>query len=496
MYGLWLAFLNLLSIPLHVGDFLLLLVSPFLLRRAVKPATQLEGWRFTIVVILLVANPFFPGDFRIRREGLQICLTNLCLISAVGMFLHGEKPLGERLRWAALTGLFFALSYLNREEAIWMVVAIVVAGLLMLVRVFYRWRQGQQSLLSSLKSLTAVLAVIGFVFLLPVLTVCALNKRYYGVFLTSYRRNSAFIGLVQRLTSLEPLGHQAYVPIARSTRMKAYELSPTFARLKPFMEAEEGFWTAGNGPHSIANGRDAADREIFATTVEFCLTHAAEEAGAKSAEQMEAMFVSIDRELGEAIRAGKIQAGVHGPSVLVAPRPGDARRLLAAWWTSFSTLMRVVHLPYFWPTTFIATQAQLDDLARLTSSSVTLYPRNSWGFSSRDYVYDWTKAMQRIVYPVLLLSLLGLLASRWKQVFTRAPSPQGYLLWSMAVPLAGLVTFCFCMAVVEVLYFKLLFAPSYNLLGFAPLTVLCALVFVGLTFPHARGAASAESSGA
>jgi hypothetical protein len=486
LYGLWLALLNLLRIPLRVGDFLLLLASPFLLRRAVKSVAKLEGWKFAVVVVLLVANPFFPCDYRIRREGLQIALTNLCLIGTVGLVLRGEAPFWERFRWAAMTGLLVALCYLNREEAIWIVVAMVVAGSLLLVQALLRRRQGPQSLLSSLKSRAMVLVVFGLGFLLPVLTVCALNQRHYGVFLTTFRRSSAVIGLHHRLTSLEPSGHEAYVPINRATRMRAYALSPTFARLQPFLEAEAGFWAAGNGPHSISNGRSPADREIFASTFEFCLLHAAEEAGARTAGEIEAMFVAIDRELGEAVRAGKIQAGGHGPSLLVAPRAGDSRRILAAWGDSFWSLIRVAHAPLYWPTSFNASQAQLDDLARLTSSSVALYPMTGGDFSARAYVFDWIKSIQRIFYPVLFLSWFGLLMSRRKEVFTRAPSPQGLLLWSMAIPLGGLASFCLGMAVVEVLFFRLLASAGYNLLGFAPLTVLCAFVFVGLTMPVAR----------
>jgi hypothetical protein len=77
LYGVWLALLNILGIPLRVGEFLLLLAGPFWFERAVRPVTRLVGWRFALVVVLLVANPLFPGDFRPHRDGLQICLTNL-----------------------------------------------------------------------------------------------------------------------------------------------------------------------------------------------------------------------------------------------------------------------------------------------------------------------------------------------------------------------------------------------------------------------------------
>ena len=486
-YGMWLAFLNILGIPLRVGDFLLLLTCPFLFARAVRPMTKLVGWRFVAVVVVLVANPLLPGDFRPHREGVQVSLTNLCLISAVGMVLRWEKPLWQRLRWALMAGFFLGLCYLNREEAIWLVAALSVAAGIMVLTSLVLWRQGHRPLLSLLGSQGIVLCVLGLAFLQPVLTVCALNKKHYGAFMTTFRRSSALTQLIQRLTSLEPEGHQPYVPIARATRMKAYELSPTFAQLKPSLEEEGGFWSANNRAHSVAIGRSPTDRDLVDSIVEFSFAHAADQAGAKSPKQMEDMFLAIDRELGDAVRAGKIQAGAHGPSILTAPRPGDRRRILAEWWTSFSTLLRVVHVPYYWPDTVIASQAQLDDLQRLTSSSVVLYPKPNLQFTMRAWAVDGINAAQRIAYPVLFLTWFGLLAMRRNEVFTLAPSPRGFLLWSVAIPLSGLATFCLGMAVLQVLSFRFLYFGSYNHMGFGPLSVLCALVIAGSTIGSSPG---------
>jgi hypothetical protein len=50
----------------------------------------------------------------------------------------------------------------------------------------------------------------------------------------------------------------------------------------------------------------------------------------------------------------------------------------------------------------------------------------------------------------------------------------------MAIPLSGLAAFCASMGVVEVLGFRFLHLAAYNILGFAPLSVLCACAFTGL----------------
>jgi hypothetical protein len=480
LYGTWLGTLHLLGIPLRVGDFLLVLAAPFLFKSAVRPVAKLSGWKFALVMVLLVANPRLPEEFRLRRESLHIALTNLSLVAAVGFALHAGESVWLRVRWASMAGLFLALCYLNREEATWLAAAVFMAVALTLARAVLEWRRTRQAAPLQLKSHGIVFAVLGLAFLLPVLTVCLLNKMHYGSFMITWRHNSAFTGLYQRLTSLEPSGRQAYVPITRATRLKAYDLSPTFASLRPFLEGTGGYWIAGNSEHAVLNKRSPAEKEFFVSYFEFCLLWAAQQAGAKSADQMEATFRAVDHELGQAVRAGKIQAGSHGPAILAAPLPGDFRRIASGAVRSFWSLATVARDTYSWPLKMLTSQARLDDIARLTHSSVVLYPQPKAGESARENVFRGIKRVQRLAFPGLFLGLFALLGWKRKDVFTLTLSARGYFLWSLAIPLVGLAAFCVGMGVVNVLGFEILRLGGYVDLGFAPLSVLCACVFVGL----------------
>ena len=481
LFSVWLALLHLLGIPLRVGEFVLLVGGPFLFKSAVRPATTLARWEFAVVTVLLVANPMLPEEFRLLRETLHVALTNLCLIAAVGLALRAEESPRERMRWASLTGLLLGLCYLNREEATWISMAVCVAIALVLARAAFQWRHARQSPVPTLKAHGLALLVLGAGFLLPVLTVCALNQAYYGSFITTFRRSPAFTGLYQRLTSLEPRGHQAYVPVARATRLKAYQLSPTFSRLKPFLEEPGSYWAAGNNEHAVFNGRSSADKEFFVSYFEFCLLYAAQQAGAKTAGQMEAMFRNIDAELEEAVQAGRIEAGSHGPAILAAPRPGDFKRILSASTVSLSSLIRAGRATTNWPPATSADHARLDDLARLTHSAVVAYPQDSMHHAAREFVFRWIKRIQQVLFPAAFIALFALLTWRRKEVFTLAPSGRAFVVWSTAIPLGGLVAFCLSMAVVDVLGFKFLgLGRGYNELGFAPLSVFCACVFVGV----------------
>ena len=493
LYGIWVALLHILGLPVRVGEFLLLLAGPFLLRRAVSPVRPLCLWEFMVVTFLMVANPTLPEAYTLQREGLQVYLTNLALVATVGLALRMREPLRTRLRWALLTGFFTGLCYLNREEAVWVVAAVGAMLALSLLDGVLRWRRGQMTLVSLVVAHGLIVAVTYLAATPVALGVSVLNKKHYGAFMTSFRHDGAFTDLFHRLTSLEPDARMPYVPIARPTRLKAYELSPTFARMKPFLEEPTSYWSAGN-EHAIQVGRSPADKEFFISYFEFSLEYGSVAAGAKNAGEMESMFRAIDRELGRAVRAGKIKAGHPGPALLAGYRAGDARRILASWWKSFSSLLAVNRHVYYWPDSVSQPQARLDDLSRLTHSSVAVYKRPNMHYSAREPVIRLLRQLQRGIFPLLLLAIPVLLVWRRRDIFTAVPSLPGIFAWCLLVPLAGLWAFCLGMAVVDVLGFPFLRNMGYNGLGFAPLSVVCAFSFVGLRLFTSRFTEVASSS--
>jgi len=87
------------------------------------------------------------------------------------------------------------------------------------------------------------------------------------------------------------------------------------------------------------------------------------------------------------------------------------------------------------------------------------------------------------VYPLFFLLVPVLLIWKRKQAFTTVRSQRAVELWTTLVPVIGLAAFCFTMAVVNVLGFPFLTNPKmggYNVLGFSPLSVLCAYTFTVL----------------
>ena len=467
LYGLFLAVLNLLSIPVRIGEFILLLGVSFFFVAACRPWIQLRGWRFFVPVCLLTWLPLLPSETHLLRNALQSILTSYLLIAAIGLTLRWRSALREQVRWAALLGLLFSLSYLNREEAAWISIVVLFSlslfWLLTKLNGCFRWR----------RAVTVVL-VTGLCAIPPILLVCALNYHSYGVFLTTIRRSSAFTSAYQRLTSLEPQFHKRYVPICRVTRFHAYDLSPTYAKLKPLMEGTASYWVAGIDDHSALNGYSQADKEFFVSNYEFALEYSAYCAGARTAAEAEHFFASIEHELTAAVRAGRIRAGMHGPAILAAPQPGDTKRIFKAWWESFRSLLVLKRAGIDWSDRSKGTAASLEQVSLFVHSSLT--PENPAGidFKLRFRVVGCINQVLRVVYwstIPLLLVFSTLTFTRDRVIFFQTAVVA-------TIPLLAVALFCLAMAVVDTLGFSFLSWMGYNVLGYSPFSVLSASTFV------------------
>jgi hypothetical protein len=472
LFAIWIGILNQVHIPLRLGEFGLLLLLSFLFRSAVRPMLRLSGWRWALVMTILIAMPFLPQEQRMLRSALQSCLGSACLISTVGLILRVHQSGVKQAPWAILTGLFYALGYLNREEAIWLLPAVSCSLIASFAGAWYQrsWQPAAASAACLLCS-----------FALPVAVVSFLNFQDYGVMLTTTRRAPAFTRAYQRMTSLEPQTREHYVPILTATRLKAYMLSRTFARLQSYLEGPAGDSFANSPDHMRLNGRPPGTREFFVSDFEFALREAAFQSGADTAPTAEAMFGKIDRELRSAIRAGKITAGNHGPSLTAAPLPGDYARILEQALVSLRNLYMLENIVF--PASGVSS-GEPQDLQRVsTLTNMDLAPtkeRQSTKASGiatmvRHTIFSFITFLAAGVYALGTITVLMFVIVTISGRRRDASRPQ--YAFSALVLFGSMAAFSLSMATVDVLGFPLI-GSSYNMLGYSPLSVLGAFGLV------------------
>jgi hypothetical protein len=472
LFAAWLAALYIAGLPLRPAEFALLLAVPWLFRAAVRPFITLSLWQFAAATILLCALPFLPTEQRLLRSSLQVALTSGCQAALIGLILRARCCDAVRtVSWAGLGGLLFALAYLNREESIWLVPMLLsgLAAVLVGSRASRCWRRG-----------AAAAAALVAATVIPITVVSALNYQSYGVFFTTARRAPELTRAHQLLAALEPDTRERYVPIREATRLKAYAVSPSFARLSGYLEGAASDNFARNREHLLTNGRSPLGREFFVTNFQAVLQEAAFVAGARSAPDSEALFAAIASELQSAIAAGRISAGSSGIAMLTAPHPGDVRRIAKRTVVSLRKLFELEGMVFPEQGMSSGSAADLERMANLTHTVLAptsdmkpvdlpeVWPR------VRRMVYDITNKMLIVAYAVTTAALLIFIFIRALRL-RREPARVEQAGAGIAL-FGSLLAFAVGMAMVDVLGFPLLRPPlsPYNNMGFAPLSVLSA----------------------
>lgn len=303
-YPLWIAASNLCGIPLRLGEQFLYAAGCGLLVLALAPAIRSLWMRFALYLLVLF-NPMtwdMTSLARVLRQNIYTPLTLVALSCALAVMARaGERARSLRL-WAWGFGLSFAGFWLTREESIWFAPSL---WLILAASFYYAWRRAGRA---GLFRQAAVCCHAATAAALPILAICFLNLHYYGWFGTVEFKAEAFNDAYGALLRITPRERYPGVPVSRETRLRAYAVSPTFAKLKPYLEGGVGAWGAGcSAPFT---GIPAERLEIAGGWFMWSLRQAASDAGySKSARENLRFFRRVADELNTACDAGLIEGG-------------------------------------------------------------------------------------------------------------------------------------------------------------------------------------------
>jgi len=268
LYPLFLAANFLLGLPLGLTQQLLYAGACALAVAALAPRLA-SGWTRLVVYAVLLWNPLtYEGMSmtRILRQQLTVPLGLVIAACLVALALRPREPLSRRAGWAAGLGLALGGFWLTREESIWILPLVGLAGAALLVTA---WREGPSARRAT--AWLGALAVAGFA--LPHLVISGQNLRHYGWFGTVEFRADAFQDAYGALTRVQVGPDLPQVPLTPEGRAAVYAVSPAFARLQPFLEGPVG-------DHWADTARfDRAERQLLGGWFVWALRDAVRQAG-------------------------------------------------------------------------------------------------------------------------------------------------------------------------------------------------------------------------
>jgi hypothetical protein len=232
-YPLFIAVVHFLGIPLRLAIELAQIGGCVVLITALRKA-GVPRWICLVIFGLMILH---PASFLYNNHTMSESLYSAVLLVALGGSLL--TLLSREFVHAIWTGAAFAVLWNIREESFLIPLALVVLFVLGLGQRreeptrkahFVLW-------LKRIGALAATLIVL-------VTAVYSANYATFGSFAKSDLRSPAFEAVFKALLRIKPSHSVRYVPVRQESLEKAFEVSPTLARLRPEFRGPIGqIWT-------------------------------------------------------------------------------------------------------------------------------------------------------------------------------------------------------------------------------------------------------------
>jgi len=229
-YPLFIALAHFCGIPLRIaielvqmGGFLVLIAA---LRKAAVPRV--------LCLLIFALMVLHPGCLKFNNYSLSDSFYTAILSLALGGLLL--TLFTKKIIHAVWTGVAFAVLWNAREESF--LIPIILA--LSLGLAFFQPRSAAHSRKVHAIFWLKRMAVIGGMLFLVVTAVYAANYRVFRSFAKSDMSSPGFEAILKALLRIKPTHVQRYIAFSNEAIRMAYEVSPTFAQLKPEFEGQVG----------------------------------------------------------------------------------------------------------------------------------------------------------------------------------------------------------------------------------------------------------------
>jgi Dolichyl-phosphate-mannose-protein mannosyltransferase len=258
--------------------------------------------------LVFAACALHPMQFTVFRQTTPDALYPTLLLLSLGSLFIQFQASGQHGRWwhGLLTGLALGLLWNTRPErplTILLLLFFLVAG------ACKAWHQ-EPTRKAAFGRWLRIWGPTPVVLALAALMILTANYVRFGVFATTDLRAPGYWLAYQALTGIRGEHSMRFVPMTREARLQAYAVSPSFRELQPYLEGSIG-------EHYASFGREFYDLppgEIAGGWFCWALRDAAAAAGhCGSAEEAEAFYGQIVREIEIAVRAGMLDKPVMLP---------------------------------------------------------------------------------------------------------------------------------------------------------------------------------------
>ncbi len=230
-FSFFLALNHMLGTPITLLVAVLYAFASWVLVRETK-RVGLNRWLGLLSYSLILFHPAMIPT-RVIRDNIYSSLTLIALAGVLRLFaINSLTP--RNLFITSMFGISMGFFWLTREEGVW----IALTVLMLTAWSLWKVRRDVQSRKALILTINTMVISAGII----IGSVSLFNFLSYGKFMVNDFRDSSFSSAVKVLESVREGPEQTYIPVSEQKRKLLYEISPTFAELKSFLEGDQDFW--------------------------------------------------------------------------------------------------------------------------------------------------------------------------------------------------------------------------------------------------------------
>ncbi len=231
-FALWLSALNFFGIPFLLGGNLLWGAACVAVVVAFSPVVKNNALNVAFFAVMWF-NPAATASFnsRVYRDNIFPSLCTLVFAGIIGFAFRYQKPVKKNIWFLIYSGVSFSAAYLTREDGFWLVPFVLVA--LATVAFFILFDKNLNK-----KILRVACLAIPFVLVFLSVSIYSFaNYNVYGKYVSNELMSEEFSDAYGAIIRTNP-DKTEFVVVPKQTREALYDLSPSFAKLEPFLETD------------------------------------------------------------------------------------------------------------------------------------------------------------------------------------------------------------------------------------------------------------------
>lgn len=296
VFPIFIYFMHFTTIPLRFIMEILFISSSFYLSYSLMKVGINKLFSIAIFTLMI----FHPLSMRLFNHTLAGIFYAPLLIFSIAnlimLWLHKEDK--SSIYFSILTGISFALLFFTRDESV-LITALFGFILIIIIFISLKEKLSKKKIFDLTKKIIIIPATC---IIILAIIINSANYLAFGVFAPTELQGSGYKSAYTVLLKIKPSETIRFVPLSTEVREKAYEISPTFSKIRPILEDHSNF------AFYYTKKSQGIDNEMAAGWFYWMLRDAVYQTGYKTSKSADEFYNQVAKEINQAIKEKKVES--------------------------------------------------------------------------------------------------------------------------------------------------------------------------------------------